>query len=103
MNNIFEAIPEDLKDEKFELLVESGRVRIERIISKGHTSPESGWYDQEQNEWVMVLRGKAVLAFEDEASITLQEGDFVDIPAHKKHKVEWTAPDIETLWLAVHY
>jgi cupin 2 domain-containing protein len=103
VNNIFEAIPEDLKDEKFELLVESGRVRIERIISKGHTSPESGWYDQEQNEWVMVLRGKAVLAFEDEASITLQEGDFVDIPAHKKHKVEWTAPDIETLWLAVHY
>ena len=103
MNNIFEAIPEDVKDEKFELLVESGRVRIERIISKGHTSPESGWYDQEQNEWVMVLRGKAVLVFEDEASVTLQEGDFVDIPAHKKHKVEWTAPDIETLWLAVHY
>jgi len=103
VNNIFEAIPEDVKDEKFELLVESGRVRIERIISKGHTSPESGWYDQEQNEWVLVLRGKAVLAFEDEASITLQEGDFVDIPAHKKHKVEWTAPDIETLWLAVHY
>ena len=103
VNNIFEAIPVDLRDEKCEALVETGRVRIERIVSKGHRSPETGWYDQEQNEWVMVLKGAAILAFEDEASVTLEAGDFVAIPAHKKHKVDWTAPDVETIWLAVHY
>ena len=103
MNNIFDAIPKDLKDEKFESLVESDRIRIERIISRGHASPESGWFDQQQNEWVMVLKGAAILAFEDQPSISLKEGDFINLPAHKKHKVEWTAPDVETIWLAVHY
>ena len=103
MNNIFEAIPEDLTDERFEPLVESGSVRIERIISKGHTSPQSGWYEQQQNEWVMVLRGEAVLAFSDGKTVTLKDGDFVNIPARSKHKVEWTSPDVETIWLAVHY
>ena len=103
MNNIFDAIPENLANEKFDQLVESGRVRIERIISKGHKSPETGWYDQEQNEWVMVIRGEAILSFEDGVSITLKEGDFVNIQAYKKHKVEWTTPEVETIWLAVHY
>ena len=103
MKNIFDAIPESLADEKFEQLVESGRVRIERIISKGHKSPESGWYDQEQNEWVIVLRGEAILSFEDGSSVSLKEGDFLNIEAHRKHKVERTAPEVETIWLAVHY
>ena len=103
MNNIFDAIPGNLADEHFEQLVESGRVRIERIISKGHTSPESGWYDQEQNEWVMVLKGEAILAFEEGASMNLKEGDFVNIQAHQKHRVEWTTPEEETIWLAVLY
>jgi cupin 2 domain-containing protein len=103
MNNIFDAIPRNLETEVFDRLVESDGVRIERIISKGHKSPESGWYDQDENEWVMVLRGEAILSFADESSITLKEGDFINIQAHKKHKVEWTAPNIETIWLAVHY
>ena len=103
MNNIFDAIPRNLEAEVFERLVESEFVTIERIISKGHKSPESGWYDQDKNEWVMVLSGEAVLLFEDGSSVNLKAGDFIDIPAHKKHKVEWTAPDIETIWLAVHY
>jgi len=103
MNNIFGAIPEDLKTEVFERLVESDNVKIERIVSKGHKSPESGWYDQDKNEWVLVLKGEAVLLFADETTITLKAGDFVDIPAHKKHRVERTAVDVETIWLAVHY
>ena len=103
MKSIFEAIPEDLTDESVEPLVESGRVRIERIISRGHKTPETNWYDQGQDEWVMVLRGEAILRFEGGASITLKKGDFVNIPAHKKHRVDWTAPDVETIWLAVHY
>ncbi len=103
MKNIYEKIPENMKGEVFERLMDSGSVRIERIISKGHVSPESGWYDQDDNEWVIVLRGEAILSFADESSITLKEGDYVNIEAHRKHKVEWTAPDMETIWLAVHY
>ncbi|MBT8419565.1 MAG: cupin domain-containing protein [Gammaproteobacteria bacterium] len=101
--NFFEAIPDDPEKEIFETLIDNRHVRIERIVSKGHRSPEIGWYDQEQNEWVMVLRGEAVLSFADGTSVHLQMGDCIDIPAHKKHKVGWTTPEEETIWLAVHY
>ena len=103
MNNLFESIPQNLENEVFEQLIESGNVRIERIISKGHTSPKSGWYDQEQHEWVVLLKGKAVIAFADKASVTLWEGDSISIKAQEKHRVEWTDPEIETIWLAVHF
>ena len=103
MNNIFDAIPEDLEAEVFDRLVESDGVTIERIISKGHKSPASGWYDQDKNEWIIVLCGEATLLFADESSVNLKAGDFIDIPAHKKHKVKWTAANIETIWLVVHY
>lgn len=103
MNNIFDAIPENIDTEIFELLAKSETTRIERIISKGHKSPDSGWYDQEKNEWVLVLRGEAILLFEDGTSVKMKAGDYINIPAHKKHKVEWTDPKIETVWLAVHY
>lgn len=102
--NIFSKTPQNLeKEEFFELLIKNDTVMIEKIISKGQKSPGSDWYDQEKNEWVMVLRGKAVLSFEDQASVQLNEGDFINIPAHKKHRVAWTDPDNETIWLAVHY
>ena len=103
VNNLFDKIPPNLENEIFDKLVESDHVKIERIISKGHTSPESGWYEQEQNEWVVVLKGKAILSFIDESSVNLQEGDYINIEAYKKHKVEWTDPNVETIWLAVHY
>ena len=103
MNNIFAAIPQRLSEEQFDVLLERGRVRIERIVSRGHSSPQTGWYDQEQNEWVVVLRGAAVVAFEDGRSMTLKQGDFLDIPAHSRHRVDWTDPELATVWLAVHY
>lgn len=103
LHNIFAGIPGKLDQEIFELLAGNNRVTIERIISKGQKSPESGWYDQERNEWVIVLKGNAVLSFEDETSVHLNEGDFINIPAHKKHRVAWTDPNDETIWLAVHY
>ena len=103
MSNIFRAIPDDLSAEIFEELAESKNIKIERIISKGHSSPDSGWYDQEQNEWVIVLQGEAILAFADKASVTLKAGDYINIPAHQKHKVAWTVPEQETIWLAVHF
>ena len=101
--NIFDGIPAELHEEQFDQLVTDGKVKIERIISKGHTTPSNDWYEQELNEWVLILKGEAVLAFDAEPSITLKQGDYLNIPAHKKHRVDWTLPGSETVWLAVHY
>lgn len=101
--NILDSLPTDLTSEVFEDIVRSSQVRIERIVSKGHTSPESGWYDQDENEWVMVIEGRATLEFEDGSTCDLAAGDYVNIPAHVKHKVIWTDPDRPTVWLAVFY
>jgi cupin 2 domain-containing protein len=103
MNNLFDAIPAECADEVFDRLVDSGRVKIERIVSRGHTSPASGWYDQAENEWVMVVAGAARLVFADGTTMEMKPGDFVNIEAHRQHRVEWTAPDRDTVWLAVHY
>ena len=103
MNNIFDSIPTDLSSEIFDDLVNSDTVKIERIISKGQTSPDFGWYDQEQHEWVIIIAGSAIIGFDDKSSVTLKAGDYLNIPAHQKHKVVWTDPDVETVWLAVHY
>lgn len=99
--NIFSEIPKNLKHEIFEPLINDDAVIIERIISKGQQS--SSWYDQKKNEWVIILKGDATLTFEDQTSVQLKEGDFINIPAHKKHRVSWTNPENETIWLAVHY
>lgn len=103
MKNIFSSLPEDLSAEVFEDIVSSENVRIERIVSKGHTSPESGWYDQEESEWVIVLQGAARLLFDDGREESLDTGDFINIPVHIKHRVSWTDPDRTTIWLAVFY
>ena len=103
MNNIFETIPDNIETEVFEELIKSDNVRIERIISKGHKSPASGWYDQDNNEWILVVQGEAILLFADESSVKMKAGDYLNIMAHKKHKVEWTDPNIETIWLTIHY
>jgi len=103
INNVFEHIPKNLDKEFIEQLLTNEYITIERIVSKGHTSPESGWYDQEKNEWVMIISGEAVLAFDDGSDISLMKGDYINIPAHKKHKVRWTEPENETIWLAIFY
>jgi cupin 2 domain-containing protein len=102
--NLFSDLARGLPDEAVETLAEAAEVRIERIVSHGHASPPDFWYDQDQNEWVLVLKGAARLRFEGEAeAVEMKPGDFLDIPAHKRHRVEWTAPNEPTLWLAVHY
>ncbi|HEV3439492.1 MAG TPA: cupin domain-containing protein [Gemmata sp.] len=100
--NLFSGLPQHLPDELITTLLNAGTVRIERIVSHGHRSPDGFWYDQDQHEWVVVLLGAARLRFED-GTVEMKPGDFVNIPAHKKHRVEWTTPDEPTVWLAVHY
>jgi cupin 2 domain-containing protein len=103
IGNLFETLPEDISDEIFSELVRRDNIKIERIISKGHSSPPAGWYDQAEDEWVAVLKGEAKIAFENGEEMHLTAGCHLTIPAHTKHKVIWTTPDTETIWLAVHY
>ena len=100
---IFDGLPETLPEEIIDVLVQSGQVRIERILSQGHCSPESGWYDQAENEWVLVVRGSGRIEFEDGRQVTLNPGDHVDIPAGCLHRVVGTDPEQITVWLAVFY
>jgi cupin 2 domain-containing protein len=102
--NLFSGIPQHIPAELFTSLLEAPGVKIERIVSHGHASPPDFWYDQDRNEWVIVLTGAARLRFEnDEQLIDMKPGDFVHIPAHRRHRVDWTALDEATVWLAVHY
>jgi cupin 2 domain-containing protein len=100
--NLFADLSTNFPDELFTTLLAAANVRIERIVSHGHASAPEFWYDQDQHEWVVVLKGAARLRFESEI-VEMKPGDFIDIPAHKRHRVEWTTPDEPTIWLAVHY
>jgi len=102
-SNIFSHIPSDLKEEFFQNIVSKDNFKIQRIVSYGHTTSEFEWYDQEKDEWVILLSGEAVLSFLDEDDISLKAGDHINIPAHKKHRVSWTKSDEESVWLAVYY
>lgn len=102
-SNIFANIPSEIKEELFENIISNDKVKIERIISKGHTTAEFEWYNQKSDEWVIVLKGEAILEFENSDDVGLKEGDYLNIPANTKHRVSWTKEDEETIWLAIHY
>ncbi len=101
--NINDDLPNNFEKETFEDIIRTANTRIERIVSKGHRSPEVGWYDQDEAEWVLVISGSATLEFENGSVCRLSAGDYLNIPAHCKHKVTWTDPAVVTLWLAVFY
>jgi len=102
--NLFQDLPENLDEEAMETLVSRAGMRLVRIVSTGQATAEGEWYDQREWEWVVLLTGSAGLRFEGEAAArTLAPGDFVHIPAHTRHRVEWTAADESTVWLALHY
>ncbi|MFP4444907.1 MAG: cupin domain-containing protein [Desulfosudaceae bacterium] len=101
--SIFASIPDPIPEEISEKIINSRGVRIERILSKGHASPLSGWYDQEENEWVIVLQGAGTITFENGNEVHLAPGDYVNIPKHARHRVSWTEPAEVTVWLAVFY
>tara|TARA_B100001971_G_C18253368_1_gene580047 strand:- start:54 stop:395 length:342 start_codon:yes stop_codon:yes gene_type:complete len=102
--NLFSNIPPHLSEEVFEDVIAGRHWRVERIISKGHSTPKDTWLCQDINEWVILLKGRAGILFEDiDELIVLKPGDYVTINAHRKHRVEWTDDTQETIWLAVHY
>ena len=104
MPNLLDRIPANLPREFLETLCETAHVRIERIVSHGQASPEGFWYDQDRHEFVLLVSGRARLVFADGAPpVDLLPGDWLDIKAHTRHRVEWTDPRQDTVWLAVHY
>jgi cupin 2 domain-containing protein len=102
--NLFEGIPAELAEELFTTIHQAHGLRIERIVSQGQASPPGFWYDQDENEWVVVLQGSAAVQFEGKPEpVKLCRGSFLNIPAHTLHRVVWTDPNQQTVWLAVHY
>lgn len=101
-NNLLAHIPDRLPQELFEALFENTHIKIERIVSQGHQSPSDFWYDQNWDEWVLILKGHAGLRFTDQADVELGPGEALLIPAGVKHKVAWTDAQSETVWLAIH-
>jgi cupin 2 domain-containing protein len=103
-SNLFVGVPDGTPGEVATTLAAAPHVRVERIVSRGHASPDGFWYDQDRAEWVLVLTGAARLRFEgDDRPVEMKPGDWVNIPAHRRHRVEWTTPDEPTVWLAVFY
>ena len=105
MDNLFDGLLRSTeKNEQFSDLLTRPGLRIERIVSTGQCSPEGFWYDQPEGEWVLLIEGEARLRFADETEARyLKAGDFIDIAPHRQHRVDWTAPEQTTIWLAVHY
>jgi cupin 2 domain-containing protein len=102
--NLLRDLPDASAAEIADALVARPGLRIERIVSFGQASPSSFWYDQDESEWVLLLAGAARLRFEDESEVRLLgPGDWVEIAAHRRHRVDWTQPDQPTVWLAVFY
>ena len=102
--NIYQDLPPTGEDESFETLLTCEAFRLERIVSTGHTSPKDEWFDQTQDEWVVLLQGEAQLLFEGDLDpIDLRPGDWIEIPAHQRHRVERTQKEPRTIWLALHH
>ncbi|WP_294539870.1 cupin domain-containing protein [uncultured Rhodoblastus sp.] len=101
--NLFAGLEQERDAEEVCVLANLSGARIERIVSTGQASPPGFWYDQDATEWVFLVAGSAGLLFEGDAEPkVLAPGDYVEIPAHRRHRVAWTDPDRATVWLAVH-
>ncbi len=105
INNIFSTAGLSIAEDKefFESLCEGNNLKIERIVSRGQVSPPGKWYDQPENEWVILLKGKATLEFEKSQMVHLSAGDYLLLPAGLRHRVTYTSNDPECVWLAIHF
>lgn len=102
MSNLYQNLPPTGSTEAFEILLQQTGLTTERMVSRRHCSPRSGWYDQHTREWVVVLQGRGQVQFEDGEIRDLGPGDYLDIAPLRRHRVSWTAPEQDTNWLAVH-
>jgi len=102
-NNIFDYIQTLSDSELFEDLLKKDNLKLERIISYPNSVPENKWYDQGNDEWIILLKGSATLQFENDEIVKLLPGDYLLIPAHSKHKVKDVNKHEPTIWLALHY
>ncbi len=102
LSSLFADIPQQLSEELCQTLLQNPTVRIERILSQGQSSPNHGWYDQEQAEWVILLQGEAKLSFADADPVAMKAGDYLLLPPHCRHRVDWTSSEPMCIWLAVH-
>ena len=104
LGNFFSQVPTRLPEEVIEVVLQTESFRLERIISTGQATPAGEWYDQETHEWVLLLTGGAELLIENDPQVIIMKpGDYVHIPAHRRHRVRWTDPGQPTIWLALHY
>jgi cupin 2 domain-containing protein len=103
LGNLYRNIPDNLPQELIEPLLHSDQLRVERIVSRQHASAEGAWYDQPEDEWVLLVAGRARLEFADPAaSLDLKAGDYLLIPAHCRHRVAMTDSQRDSIWLALH-
>jgi cupin 2 domain-containing protein len=103
VHNLLDDIPRKMPEELAGEILRTDAFRIERIVSRGHASPPGFWYDQEMDEWVLLVKGSASLRFSDGREIALGPGDHLLIPRHVRHRVERTDMEGETVWLVVHF
>lgn len=101
IHNLFATDNTSQTTEQFDILLQNPHLRLERIVSYGTPSTADFWYDQDETEWVLLAKGEAVLEFEEGKLITLQAGDYLEIPAHQKHRVASCSQD--AIWLALHF
>lgn len=102
--NLFTGVPSPAAAEQFTELLRGRTFRCERIVSAGQSTPPGEWFDQSDDEWVVLLSGSAVLRIEGEDSVReLRPGDWILLPAHRRHRVERTDEGQPTTWLAIHY
>lgn len=103
VHNLFEGILVEVPGEAVEEILRAETFRIERIVSRGQNSPAGFWYDQQTEEWVLLVSGSATLGFADGRRVDLRPGDHLLIPRHVRHRVDRTDPGEETVWLAIHW
>ena len=103
VSNLLSDLPTAGAGESFQTLLSEPGLRVERIVSHGHASPQGFWYDQPDDEWVLLVTGTARLRFEGGEPVELTPGAYLRIPAHRRHRVEATDPTQPTVWLAIHF
>ena len=99
MKNLFDTQGLSTNEEQFDNLLENSHLKLERIVSFGHLTPIGEWYDQEETEWVVLLKGTATLLYKDGFIVEMKEGDALMIPPHVQHRVEQVSE--EAVWLAL--